>query len=149
MFSVRELSDWAAQSEHLAGRRSLAAAHVPARLCVSLPGYSPEHCSRPDVETELTLSLRTLRNVCAGVAAAQDQLHEARAGLHLAALCERLAQSECSQRAALLALALQVVGNACVLHPQNQEDVWFAARCASFAPTNGCTSQARLLSSCF
>lgn len=145
MLSLPILQDWLDKTQTRDGRRTLASARVPARLCAALPAYTQAlsaTCTDGLVEGELPLFLRTLRNACAESPESQDQLSECAyaASLEplLLALCERLAEAESAQSATLLCLALQGAGNACVGHRSNADAAWCVA--APPAPTLNCAT---------
>jgi len=116
-----ELQALLLESRELPGRLVLACAGVPSRLAAALPSFDASGRKR-----ELLLSLRLLRNVCAGVEAAKEQLLEQSTHVHLAALSTRLLEAPCDtqQLAPLLACLLQLVGNSCVSHEPSQAATW-------------------------
>ncbi len=118
------------QSRAAAGRQALANAGAPRELSEALP-HAVTECLRLRsgfAVEQLSSTLKALRNLCAGVQQAQDQLADAAGCQHLASLLQALACApEVPSRGALLALALQTLGNACVQHPRNQDAAWCGA----------------------
>ncbi len=126
-YSTAALLPLVEQSRCAATREAFAATGKPRTLALALPGAAAEYLTqRSDAAAERLLTLlRVLRNLCAGVEAAKDQLHEAGACAQLALLLANVAaEPALASRGLLLATALQALGNACVLHPRNQAAAW-------------------------
>jgi hypothetical protein len=112
-------------------RAAFGAAGKPRALAAVLVDVAAQcFTQRSELATEhLLCLLRALRNLCAGVAAAQDQLHEAGGLTQLAQLLQQLAaDAALESRGLLMATALQALGNACVQHSRNQAAVWYGVR---------------------
>ncbi len=124
---LRALTAVLEQSRSPTGREELAAAGTPRELAQALPRYAAAClASRTGRAAEQLLCLlRALRNVCAGVEAAKEQLHGAACWPHLAQLLRDLAREpDLPTRGLLLATALQALGNACVQQSCNQAAAW-------------------------
>lgn len=124
-----ELLGWVRESRDPAARVALSESGLPASLSASLFEALQAHTSASDGATrELILLLRALRNLCAGVTAAQDQVLAAGAAEPLAQLCRHQAQlGDSAGRGELLEAALQALGNSCVQHERGQDAAWCAA----------------------
>ena len=99
--------------------------HVIPLLAATLPQHAAAGSSNVDTPA-LLLTLRALRNLCAGSESAQDEFCASCVALHLAALCRGLLAEETRQRGELVTVALQALGNACVRHARNQQLAWCA-----------------------
>ena len=123
-----ELLRWVRESRDPVARVSLSESGLPASLAASLFEALQAHTSASDGATrELILLLRALRNLCAGVTAAQDQVLAAGAAEPVAQLCRHQAElGDSSGRGELLEAALQALGNSCVQHKRGQDAAWCA-----------------------
>ena len=129
--SLHELFE---QSRTADGRAALAEAGRPRALAVLLPSALDACvCERSEASVDQLLSiLRTLRNSCAGVADAKEQLRDSHCAEHLARLlCVLAGEPALERRSLLLATALQMLGNSSVQHARNQEATWCVALLAS------------------
>jgi hypothetical protein len=135
------LDDLFEQSRSADGRAALAGAGRPRALALLVPA-TLDTCLRERSEAavdKLLSVLRTLRNSCAGVADAKEQLRDARCAEHLAhLLCALAREPALERRSLLLATALQVLGNSSVQDARSQEATWCAAllACAPHCPAN-------------
>ena len=147
---LASLNDLFEQSRSAAGRAALAEAGRPRALAGLLPA-ALDACVRERsgaAADQLLCILRTLRNSCAGVADAKEQLHDACCAEHLARLlCVVAGEPALEQRSLLLATALQVLGNSSVQHARNQEATWCAP--SLVAPCGPCTDLRRARAACF
>ncbi len=126
---IRALTAALEQSRSPTGREELAAGGTPRELAEALPRCAAAClASRTGRAAERLLCLlRALRNVCAGVEAAKEQLHGAACWPHLAQLlCDLAREPDLPTRGLLLATALQALGNACVQQSCNQAAAWCA-----------------------